>query len=233
MPAKYIFDHQKLTRDGVLHLPAFIKGPELLALQEEVMALVEDDSKMVPREGSEHFFQKYQSTSYCFVNQFEQHPQLKALESHPLLCSLRQSILGEDNQLLLSLVQHNKAGEGQVIPWHQDVHFEQVAPGCVFNFLLYPFDATEESGALHFVRGSHTHGRLPKGQPHDDLPGQEFIVPKAGDLIIGDCLLFHRVNPNCSEQDRISINLRCRSKQVSEADTQIGVYRNGQVNYAG
>jgi len=233
MSVNYIFDKEALLTKGVLHIPSFFKGEQLSAIQSELSQLLQDESKMVERKGAEHFFKKYQSTSYCFVDQLADFPALNALSGNVLIQAILDSLFPEGSKLKQTLVQHNKAGEGQAIPWHQDVHFEQVAPGKMYNFLIYPFDVTEESGALHYVPGSHLQGRLPVGNPHDPLSGQLLLAPKAGDLVIGDCLLFHKVNHNFSGRDRVSINLRFRSSEVAPEDTEIGVYRNGQVNYAG
>ena len=233
MSVNYIFDKEALLTKGVLHIPSFFKGELLSAIQSELSQLLQDESKMVERKGAEHFFKKYQSTSYCFVDQLADFPALNALSGNVLIQAILDSLFPEGSKLKQTLVQHNKAGEGQAIPWHQDVHFEQVAPGKMYNFLIYPFDVTEESGALHYVPGSHLQGRLPVGNPHDPLSGQLLLAPKAGDLVIGDCLLFHKVNHNFSGRDRVSINLRFRSSEVAPEDTEIGVYRNGQVNYAG
>lgn len=233
MSVNYIFNKPKLLDDGLLHLPSFFKGEQLLAMQNELLQLISDNTKMVNREGSEHFFKKYQSTSYCYLNQLNAYPTLGKLESNVLLMAILRDLFPEGHVLQQSLVQHNKANGAQAIPWHQDVHFEKVQPAKMYNFLIYLFDVTHESGALHYVKGSHKEGRLPMGNPHDDLPGQAAIAPKAGDLIMGDCLLFHKVNHNHSPLDRVSINLRFYSNSVLEEDTKIGVYRNGQVNYAG
>lgn len=233
MSVTFIFDQDQLLDTGILHIPSFFKAQALVAIQDETQQMISDKTKMIAREGSEHFFQKYQSTSYCFVDQHRHYPTLKGLETHVLLNAILNSVFPEGFKLQQSLVQHNKAGEGQAIPWHQDVHFERVSPGKMFNFLIYPFDTYLESGALFYVPGSHKQGRLPKGNPHDPLSGEQSIAPKAGDLIIGDCRLFHKVNHNYSEQDRVSINMRFHSTDVRPEDTQIGVYRNGQVNYAG
>jgi ectoine hydroxylase-related dioxygenase (phytanoyl-CoA dioxygenase family) len=233
MSVRFIFNKNKLLKEGVLHIPSFFKGEQLQRMQKDLRELVNDQNKMVEREGSEHFFKKYQSTSYCFVNQFESYPTLNRLPQNPLIESILGDLFAEGHDLLLTLVQHNIAGEGQAIPWHQDVHFDQVNAGQMYNVLIYPFDCSEESGALHYVPGSHTFGRLTKGEPHDDLPGQLSVAPKAGDLILCDCRVFHKVNHNHSNNDRVSINLRFRSKYVADENTKIGVYRNGQVNYAG
>lgn len=233
MKVNFIFDKNRLLKEGILHIPSFFKGDRLEAIQSEINLLINDHSKMVDREGSEHFFQKYQSTSYCFINQLEAFKTLRSLPTNVLIQSILGSLFKEGSELQQTLVQHNKAGEGQAIPWHQDVHFEQVDSSKMYNFLIYPFDVSEESGAFHYVVGSHLQGRLPKGNPHDPLPGQTSLALKAGDLVIGDCLLFHKVNHNYSPQDRVSINLRFHSRDVLPEHTQVGVYRNGQVNYAG
>lgn len=233
MTAKFIFNKKKLLEQGMLHLPSFFKGGFLQDMQKDVQKLIDDKAKMVPRDDSAHFFRKYQSTSYSFVNQTDDFSCLKHLANNPILKTVLCDVFPEGHALQLSLVQHNKAGKGQAIPWHQDVHHDQVNCGMIYNFLLYPFDTFEESGAFHYVPGSQKMGRLPKGEPHDPLSGQTFLTPKAGDLVIGDCLLFHRVNHNRSDRDRISINLRFRASCLNPELTQIGVYRNGQVNYSG
>jgi ectoine hydroxylase-related dioxygenase (phytanoyl-CoA dioxygenase family) len=233
MMARFLFDRKKFNEEGVVHIPAFFKGEFLAGIQANINTLINDKSKMVDRSNSEHFFKKYQSTSYCFVNKLEEFNYLAKLAGDPLLKLLLQEIFPEGHEFHISLVQHNKSNEGQAIPWHQDVHHEKVTAGKMYNFLIYPFDIDAESGALHYVPGSHVGGRLPVGEPHDPIPGSVKIAPKAGDLIICDCLTFHRVNHNQTNKDRTSINIRFRSALLDPSLTTIGVYRNGQVNYAG
>lgn len=233
MRARFLFNRKEFNEVGVVHLPAFFKGDFLAGMQDDILELIGDKTKMVDRSDSEHFFKKYQSTSYCFVNKLGEFNYLARLAGDPLLKLLLQEIFPEGHEFHLSLVQHNKANEGQAIPWHQDVHHEKVKPGRMYNFLIYPFNIEAESGALHYVPGSHMGGRLPLGEPHDPIPGSVQIIPKAGDLVICDCLTFHRVNHNATNKDRVSINIRFRSASLDPSLTTIGVYRNGQVNYAG
>lgn len=230
---RWLFDKSRFQAQGYIHLPSFVHGAELEALQAEVLALISNKALMVPREGSEHFFKKYQSTSYCYVDRHEQVPTLAALIDHPRLRHIVRELLPEEGLFHASLVQYHKAGEGQAIPWHQDIDPETVGAGQMFNFLLYPFDTSLESGALHVVEGSHGNKRLPSGEPHGDLPGQKHLCPKAGDLVITDCTLFHKVNHNTSGRDRVSINMRFRNGALDRKQTSVGIYRNGRVNYAG
>lgn len=218
---------------GFLHIPSFVQGAELESLQRELMELIDNKSLMVPREGSEHFFKKYQSTSYCYVNRHEHAPTLAALIHHPHTRLILRELLPDGDVFHASLVQYHKAGEGQAIPWHQDIDAELVGAGQMFNFLLYPFGVDLESGALFVVSGSHGNKRLPLGEPHGDLPGQSYLCPRAGDLVITDCTLFHKVNHNNSMRDRMSVNLRFRDKRLDQKQTSVGIYRNGRVNYAG
>ncbi len=127
--ARFLFDRKKFTEEGVLHIPAFFKGEFLKGIQADILALINDQSKMVDRSSSEHFFKKYQSTSYCFVNKLGEFDYLAKLAGVPLLKLLLKEIFPEGYEFHLSLVQHNKSNEGQAIPWHQDVHHEKVEPG--------------------------------------------------------------------------------------------------------
>jgi ectoine hydroxylase-related dioxygenase (phytanoyl-CoA dioxygenase family) len=229
----WLFDKSLFMNQGFLHVPSFVKGVELESLQRELRALVAQESLMVPREGAEHFFKKYQSTSYCYVDRHEYVPTLGALLMAPRLRAIVRELLPKGAVFHASLVQYHKAGEGQAIPWHQDIDAEAVGAGRMFNFILYPFGVDRDSGALFVVPGSHGSTRLPLGEPHGDLPGQMELCPRAGDLIVTDCTLFHKVNHNHSPRDRMSVNLRFRDEELDRKQTQVGIYRNGRVNYGG
>jgi 6-phospho-beta-glucosidase len=222
-----------LADQGYVHVPGFVTGERLRSLQRELRELVSDASLMVPREGAEHFFQKYQSTSYCYVDRHQHAPTLAALLDSAELRALVTQLLGEDGVFHASLVQYHRAGEGQAIPWHQDIDAEALGAGKMFNFLLYPFDIDLESGALVVVPGSQGSTRLPLGEPHGALPGEVSMCPRAGDLVITDCTLFHKVNHNHSGRDRMSVNLRFRNRELNLKQASVGIYRNGRVNYAG
>jgi 6-phospho-beta-glucosidase len=227
------FDLAAFQAQGFAHVPALVAGTALAALQHELRALIADRSLMVPRQGAEHFFQKYQSTSYCYADRHAHVPTLAALIDGPELRAIVTALLGEEGVFHGSLVQYHGAAEGQAIPWHQDIDPEEVGPGKMFNFLLYPYDLDLESGALYVVPGSHGVGRLPWGEPHGALPGQVPICARAGDLVVTDCTLFHKVNHNHSPRDRMSVNLRFRHRALGPQQTSVGIYRNGRVNYAG
>jgi ectoine hydroxylase-related dioxygenase (phytanoyl-CoA dioxygenase family) len=223
----------RFQAQGFLHVPGFVQGAELETLQRELKSLIADKALMVPREGSEHFFKKYQSTSYCYVDRHEHAPTLAALIKAPRTRAIVEALLPAGGEFHASLVQYHKASEGQAIPWHQDIDAELLGAGMMFNFLLYPFDLDLESGALFVVPGSHGSTRLPLGEPHGELPGQRHLCPKAGDLVVADCTLFHKVNHNHSGRDRMSVNLRFRHKDLNLKQASVGIYRNGRVNYAG
>jgi ectoine hydroxylase-related dioxygenase (phytanoyl-CoA dioxygenase family) len=231
--ASAAFDLSRFHRDGFCHIESFVSGSELTSLQQELSRLCATPSLMVPREGSEHFFQKYQSTSYCYVDRHDHVPTLAALIDAPRTRALGAELFPEGGLFQTSLVQHHRAGEGQAIPWHQDIDAEQIGAGKMFNFLIYPFDLDLESGVLFLVPGSHGNRRLPLGDPHGDLPGQQAVFAKAGDLVVADCTLFHKVNHNHSQRDRTSVNLRFRHKDLAPKQASVGIYRNGRVNYAG
>jgi ectoine hydroxylase-related dioxygenase (phytanoyl-CoA dioxygenase family) len=227
------FDPALFHSQGFMQLPGFVHGAELQALQHELASLIEDRSLMVPREGSEHFFQKYQSTSYCYVDRHAHAPTLAALIDAPRTRAIVTALLPEHGVFHASLVQHHKAAEGQAIPWHQDIDAEQLGAGMMLNFLIYPHDLDLESGALYVVPGSHGRTRLPFGEPHGELVGQIALCPKAGDVVVTDCTLFHKVNHNHSGRDRMSVNLRFRHRDLGLKQASVGIYRNGRVNYAG
>jgi 6-phospho-beta-glucosidase len=222
-----------LAAQGYLHIPGFLSRDRVGSLQRELRSLVADESLMVPRKGAEHFFEKYQSTSYCYVDRHAHAPTLAALLESAELGALVTLLLGDAGIFHTSLVQYHRAGEGQAIPWHQDIDAEALGAGKMFNFLIYPYDIDLDSGALFVVPGSQGSTRLPFGEPHGELPGQVAVFPKAGDLVITDCTLFHKVNHNHSGRDRMSVNLRFRHRELNLKQASVGIYRNGRVNYAG
>lgn len=220
--------HQILTEQGALHLPAFFSPAESQRLVEEAQVIMSQPALMSPRD--ESFYARYGADNATFVNQHAHGALLGSLVEGPRLASLASSLFPQGAAFHMSLVQLSEPGRRQGISWHQDVDPSQ-HEGALYNFLIYPEDLTLESGPLVYVPGSHRAGRLPPGDHYGALPGQRELVARAGDLAIVHGTLFHCVPRNQTGRRRFSINLRFRDARVRADQMTVGVYRNGKFDY--
>jgi ectoine hydroxylase-related dioxygenase (phytanoyl-CoA dioxygenase family) len=153
----------------------------------------------------------------------------KGLLGHPQLRQVTTACIGENYHEGDSLVMLSRfGGVGQA--WHQDCPPDNLEHFNV-NRLFYTRDIKEEDGAIVVVPGSHRHGRIPTGGSQDPMPGEIHLTPKAGTLVLLNGLCYHRVTPNISKTPRISINFRAFAQGVPTNLCNIGVYRNGAMDF--
>jgi ectoine hydroxylase-related dioxygenase (phytanoyl-CoA dioxygenase family) len=147
------------------------------------------------------------------------------LDRHSGLKELTSRILGEGWRDMCCMVMFSKAGStGQA--WHQDCppadagHFN-------LNRLVYTHDIDPANGGEPVVvPGSHRMGKLPAGEPHGDIEGQQVVRPKKGTVLLLHGHTWHRVLPIEGSQWRASTNLRVVPQGTPDDVTDVGVYRN-------
>lgn len=213
---------------GALHIPQFLSKESAHLLRTEVERIMANRELMC--EPSAEFSREYKADSSTYVNQHDKSLHLMRLVV--LLKSMANQALHKRAVFHMSLIQCNEAGKEQGISWHQDVD-PVFARGATYNFLIYPEDCFEDSGALLFVPGSHLHGRLMPGEPFGFLEGQMMIIPKAGDLVVLNGSAFHCVPRNKTDNRRFSVNLRFRDRLFNPDDLTVGLYRTGRCDYSG
>lgn len=152
----------------------------------------------------------------------------------------RVSDLLGPNVLLWSLNWFIKeARDGKFVSFHQDATYWGLEPYDVVTAWIALSDASESTGPMHFVKGSHrepirehtdTFGEnnlLSRGQVIDGAIAEDRIVSaplKAGEMSLHHVCVIHGSNPNATDDRRIGLVLRyCAAhvKQTKVADTAV------------
>ena len=209
-------------RDGFLVFPELVSPAEVAALRAEVLRLRDVDAPGVVREG----------TSGAPKSMFRLHedngpgasPVFRALSRTPRVLGVAQQVLN-DPELYLhhSKVNVKAAIEGSVWPWHQDFgswHLDGIERPDMATFAVLLDEATDLSGCLYLLPGSHRWGRteayldtstayrLWSVTPEDmkrrmaASPAPVAIAGKAGTCAIFHCNLMHASGHNLSHNDR-------------------------------
>ena len=209
-------------RDGFLVFPELVSAAEVALLRQEVERLMHVDAEGTVREGStgapKSMFRLHED------NGAGASPAFRALSRTPRVLGVAQQLLGKDDLYLHhSKVNAKAAIEGSVWPWHQDFgawHLDGIQRPDMATTMVMLDDATELSGCLYLLPGSHKWGRteayldtstayrLWSVTPEDmkrrmaESPAPVAISGKAGTCAIFHCNLMHSSGHNLSHKDR-------------------------------
>ena len=207
-----------LNDHGFTIIPDFLDAPAIAALQGACLAKWERISDR-PATGS---------AMGCDVIPWDPLAEGAAvfadMAEGPALHGVTSAVLGDGWRPGGALVMFNLPG-GRGQSWHQDCPAGEDAEWNL-NRLIYPWDADDEAGALLAVPGSHRRGRIPGGEPHGHLAGEERFTPRAGTLVLLHGRCWHRVTGNRTARPRISLNFRAYPAACQGDPTAIGIYRN-------
>ena len=152
------------------------------------------------------------------------------VEDDARLRELTDAVLGAGWYSQYCMAMHSAAGStGQ--PWHQDCPPERTE---VFNLnrLVYTRDIDPANGGQLVVQpGSHRHGELPAGEPHEPFDGELVITPRRGTLVFVHGHCWHRVLP-VHHRSRNSINYRAAPAGTPADVTDVCVYRNMRYRFS-
>lgn len=209
-------------RDGFLVFPDLVSGAEIDILRGEVARLREIDAEGTVREGAggapKSMFRMHESDGAGAS------PAFRALSRTPRALGVAQQVLGErDLYLHHSKVNVKAAIEGSVWPWHQDYGswmLDGIQRPDLATFMVMLDDATEMSGCLYLLPGSHRWGRTDayfdtstaykvwSVKPEDmkrrmaESPPAVAIAGKAGTCAIFHCNLMHASGHNLYYKER-------------------------------
>jgi len=223
--ADFAAERKKFEENGCLVLEGFF-GPE--ALEPAGKAVQEHYSRAKPIEKSKNFDQ-FETFTDPWVPELRDSAPFRSLRENPKLKALTAAILGEDYAEGNPLMMRTRPGTGQA--WHQDTQSHDPQK-FILNRIVYPIASPPGAGGLYCVPGSHRRGRIPQGPSQESLPGEIYLHPKPGTLVLLQSFCFHRVAINQSSGPRYSVNLRCRPRSCPENYDNIGIYRNAGYNFS-
>ncbi len=210
------------ARDGFLIFPDAVSPAEVAALRREVERLWDVEAEGTVREGAarspKSMFRLHEADGPTAS------PPFRALSRSPRVLGVAQQLLGErDLYLHHSKVNVKAAIEGSVWPWHQDFgswNLDGIAQPDMATYLVMLDDATQMSGCLYLLPGSHRWGRteayldtstayrLWSVTPQDmkrrmaESPPPVAVDGRAGTCAIFHCNLMHASGHNLSHCDR-------------------------------
>ena len=210
------------ARDGFLVFPDMVTPDEVALLRSEVERLWDVEAEGTVREGvsraPKSMFRLHEADGATAS------PPFRALARSPRMLGLAQQLLGDkDLYLHHSKVNVKAAIEGSVWPWHQDFgawNLDGIERSDMATAMVMLDDATEMSGCLYLLPGSHRWGRteayldtstayrLWSVTPEDmkrrmaQSPAPKAITGRAGGCAIFHCNLMHASGHNLSHHDR-------------------------------
>ena len=210
------------ARDGFLVFPDLVTPEEVALLRSEVERLWDVEAEGTVREGvsraPKSMFRLHEADGATASLPF------RALARSPRMLGVAQQLLGaNDLYLHHSKVNVKAAIEGSVWPWHQDFgswNLDGIERPEMATAMVMLDDATEMSGCLYLLPGSHRWGRteayldtstayrLWSVTPADmkrrmaASPPPVAITGRAGGCAIFDCNLMHASGHNLSHHDR-------------------------------
>lgn len=155
--------------------------------------------------------ENYERVVSQWTNVRHQHKAFEAQIYHPPIASSAQQLLGgvKSVQLFHDHIISKPAHHSSTIPWHQDYPFWPVDQPNAVSCWLALDDATEETGSMYFMPGTHREGEKP---PVDFLntpwtwgkreTEKVSTSLKAGDCVFHHCLTWHTSPPNRSTDPR-------------------------------
>lgn len=147
-------------------------------------------------------------------------PRIDALFNNPRLTApVKRELRTDALAPFTSKINLKRAREGSQFPWHQDYPYWYVSVGTdaadVVTAIVFLDDATEASGAVRVIPGSHRNGPAPRN-PDDptrfladpsrlDAAAEVLVEVPAGSVLWFGAFLVHRSSPNTSGQHRRAI----------------------------
>ncbi len=224
---------EQFKRDGFVIIPDFLDAKECAAMNQAVAAHYTAERRSIEAASHQTEAGAFMQAFACDVIPWDPVSEgiacFSAVKNKAILRQITEACIGPAYHESSSLVMYSCTG-GRGQSWHQDC-LPDAELGFNVNRLFYTRDVREEDGAVVVVPNSHTQGRIPQGGHHESIAGEQIICPKAGSLVLLHGWCFHRVLPNYSGRERVSINYRCFPQGVDASVTGVGVYRNGDAYF--
>ena len=237
-------EHAQFMEDGYVRLGQLLPDDKLAALQQRIddimlgvvpyenMRFQLDSTTGVYREAPrESVGHKGSTLAYRKIMDLEQDPLFLSYMQHPLLRDITRRYIGEDISIYRAMFMNKPADQGTVLPWHQDVG---VGWGLDRNPITTVWmaldDATEASGCMQIVPGSHKLGVVNEGHfpSEEDVQKRQFnekaihLEAKLGEVVLINNLMLHRSGVNRTSKPRRAFSaayMDAAAKHVATGET--------------
>ncbi len=211
--ARSVFDDAEIDRlragyDYILELAARADLPEdmLQGVNGDVHIHLQPPRKL-PRAQAVRYLRKVQWPARL-------HPAFEEIRTSPKFPALLEPLIGTSLKQYINQINFKLPGSGIDFPWHQDVRPTPAFHDQVNTYVqtvIAVDEATEESGCVYIVPGSHALGDLKTKRYAEGQIEQQVDVGSAVPLLAqpGDVLLFtpytvHGSKPNTGQKPRRS-----------------------------
>jgi len=134
-------------------------------------------------------------------------PTFLALSLNETLLELSRRVLGPNIVLLMQNgVINDPASEQYQKRWHRDLNYQHwvATKPLSLHFMFCLDDFSEETGGTVVLPGSHLQGAFPSDE--FVTKHQRTATARAGSMIVGNAMLYHRSGTNSSAQLRRGVN---------------------------
>ncbi|HEX9794444.1 MAG TPA: phytanoyl-CoA dioxygenase family protein [Planctomycetota bacterium] len=245
-PGAYPLDDDQVARfhqDGWLHLPGFVGGAELDALEALYQRFLHRE---IPVEGRDFcdMSADYQAPleSFAILNVMlpgRYYPALRGNVYERRAAAVAERLVGPDLQFDYDQLVAKPPGRADaVFHWHQDLaYWPATTDTRTASFWLALDDVGPDNGGVHFVEGSHREARLRRHGPlHGDRdvshvlvgevdPARDRVVPavlRRGDATVHHERMLHGSPGNASARWRRGWVVALRARTAVEAERAMG-----------
>jgi ectoine hydroxylase-related dioxygenase (phytanoyl-CoA dioxygenase family) len=156
------------------------------------------------------------------------------LATLPHLLDIVEQLIGPDILLYSAAYIVKEAHSESHVSWHQDLTYWGLDSDAQVSVWLALSDASEDSGCMHMIAGSHKRGQqkhhntqdannvLLSGQTIADIDTHQSVVTslKAGEASFHHGWTVHCSKPNVSDDRRIGLNIQYISPAVKQIKLQ-------------
>lgn len=206
---------ETFRRDGVIELGKILEADEVEDLRtrmERLMFQAPGEVSPKVRDLSEARGKPLTYSVMQLVDLWSLDEAFDRLARRDDLLDLMQALLGPDLQLFRDQSFYKPAGHGGEIFLHQDNRYWHLDPPHVVTLWIALDDATVENGCVHFLKGTHTSGRV---HHHRAMEGESILLEAdadkassvpievpAGHATVHHCHLVHWSPPNRTDRPR-------------------------------
>ena len=206
---------EAFQRDGVVELGCILSTDEVGDLRERLERACFDAAGAVLPAVRDLSEEKDRPLTYSVMQVVDVHKRDRTFDHlvrRDDLLDVMEALLGPDIQLLRDQAFYKPAGHGGEIFMHQDNRYWHLDPPHAVTLWVALDDATVENGCVHFVKGSHTWGRVQHMQARDgrsillearvEKSGSVPIEVPVGHATVHHCQTLHWSPPNRSPRPR-------------------------------